>query len=118
MSNDTFFVDLLEQHRDAHEVIATALKDFAMKHWDTVGSQYPKPAWSPFLWLVGWDIEDTPQGSVISAAFIGDNDEPAVLTFPAAWLDYYPDLSYNQSIEAPPATGGGDRKYGHLTVVK
>lgn len=118
MSNDTFFVDLLEQHRDAHEVLATAIRDFALANWDTVGSRYPKPVWSPFLWLIGWDIEDSPQGPVIRAAFVGDNDEAAVLAFPAAWLDYYPNLSYNQPIEAPAVSETGERKYGHLTVVK
>jgi hypothetical protein len=116
MSNDTFFVDLIEQHRDAHECIATALNAFAMKHWDSVGSRDPKPAWSPILWLIGWDVEDTPQGPVISAAFASDNDEPSILTFPAAWLDYYQDQSYNQHIEAPVLPERG--KYGHLTVVK
>lgn len=118
--NDTpiepnFFQILVDQHRDAHDVIETAIIRFAQENWENVGSRDPKPDWSPILWLEGWDVVDTEMGPIIHAAFLGEEEgDQSILAFPVSWLDFYPGaVPYVGEAEAP-----AGRKVGHLTVIK
>ena len=111
-----FFTHLVAQHRDAHGVIETAIVDFANRNWDTVGSRDPKPTWSPFPWLEGWDVVDSTDGPIIHASFFGNEDEPSILSFPVAWLDFYPTATAFEAEPEPEQHEG--RKVGIFTVIK